>query len=379
METLKNFVKLQQEELNIAEIMELVTFPNCGAISNFIGITRDNFENKKVIKLEYEAYESMALKEMTNICNKIRSQWDVEGIAIYHRIGEVPISKASVVIAVSSSHRKESLRAVEYAINMLKASVPIWKKEIYEIGEPQWKQNKEFVKVEEAQMASDINEKESNEDVIDPNLVQIQANSEELNRRIKSFISRKRQHVNTVNVQEFCRHSEENDNKNSCARVDAILIRRKDSRSHIKVHRVLNEWGPQTIDQSILRKSITNNTNFNVSGSFPILDDRISDTERMIGINKPVPKDIYERLKNIEDRILYIESISPEYKDFWIIENARNLYVLRLWKQCSLPFWHYVNGGGLIGLGGVAVTAIVTTLRHITEKRSENPIYPHSS
>ncbi|KYN04434.1 Molybdopterin synthase catalytic subunit [Cyphomyrmex costatus] len=339
METLKNFVKLQQEELNIAEIMELVTFPNCGAISNFIGITRDNFENKKVIKLEYEAYESMALKEMTNICNKIRSQWDVEGIAIYHRIGEVPISKASVVIAVSSSHRKESLRAVEYAINMLKASVPIWKKEIYEIGEPQWKQNKEckwmnninyyrlkfenvakstVVKVEEAQMASDINEKESNEDVIDPNLVQIQANSEELNRRIKSFISRKRQHVNTVNVQEFCRHSEENDNKNSCARVDAILIRRKDSRSHIKVHRVLNEWGPQTIDQSILRKSITNNTNFNVSGSFPILDDRISDTERMIGINKPVPKDIYERLKNIEDRILYIESISPEYKDFWM-------------------------------------------------------------
>lgn len=83
------------------------------------------------------------------------------------------------------------------------------------------------------------------------------------------------------------------------------------------VHRVLNEWGPQTIDQSILRKPITNNTSFNVSNSFPILDERISVTERMIGINKPVPKDIYERLKNIEDRILYLESISPEYKDFW--------------------------------------------------------------
>lgn len=102
-----------------------------------------HIEISQVIKLEYETYESMALKEMTNICNKIRSQWDVEGIAIYHRIGEVPISKASVVIAVSSPHREESLRAVEYAIDMLKASVPIWKKEVYETGESEWKQNKE--------------------------------------------------------------------------------------------------------------------------------------------------------------------------------------------------------------------------------------------
>lgn len=85
----------------------------------------------------------MALKEMINICTKIRAQWNVEGIAIYHRIGEVPISKASVVIAVSSPHREESLKAVEYAINTLKTLVPIWKKEVYEIGETQWKENKE--------------------------------------------------------------------------------------------------------------------------------------------------------------------------------------------------------------------------------------------
>ncbi|XP_036143512.1 uncharacterized protein LOC105833808 isoform X5 [Monomorium pharaonis] len=238
MEVSKNFVKLQQEELNVSEIMRLVTFPNCGAISSFIGITRDNFEDKKVIKLEYEAYESMALKEMSNICDKIRLQWNVEGIAIYHRIGNVPISKASVVIAVSSPHREESLKAVEYAINTLKASVPIWKKEIYEIGESQWKQNKECkwtntLKKEDVQTA--INEIVSNKDVIDANLIQVRANSEELNRRIESFIKRKRQQVNTMNVQEFCRYSEKsNDNENSCARVDAILIRRKDSKSHVK-------------------------------------------------------------------------------------------------------------------------------------------------
>jgi len=326
----KNFIKLQQEELNVTEIMELVTFPNCGAISNFIGITRDNFENKKVIKLEYEAYESMALKEMTNICDKIRSQWDVEGIAIYHRIGEVPISKASVVIAVSSPHREESMKAVEYAINMLKALVPIWKKEVYETGKPQWKQNKEckwtnILKKEDVQTTANIREKVLNKDAIDPNLVQIRASSEELNHRIESFIERKRQQINTVNIQEFCRHSEKSDkNEYSCARVDAILIRRKDSKSHVKVHRVLNVWGPQTIDQSILRKSVTNNTSSSASNCFPILDNRISATENMIGINKPVPKDIYERLKNIEDRILCLESISPEYKEFWITENINN-------------------------------------------------------
>ncbi|XP_050461333.1 molybdopterin synthase catalytic subunit [Cataglyphis hispanica] len=330
METSKNFVKLQQEELNIAEIIDLVTFPNCGAISNFIGITRDYFENKKVVRLEYEAYESMALKEMINICTKIRAQWNVEGIAIYHRIGEVPISKASVVIAVSSPHREESLKAVEYAINTLKTLVPIWKKEVYEIGETQWKENKECtwintLKSEDVKTTGNINEEISDKIVIDPNLIQIRANSEELNRRIKSFIERKRQQVNAVNVQEFCCHSERTDNQYSCARVDAILIRRKDSKSHVRVHRVLNTWGPQTIDQSILHKAVMNNTSYNNTNGFSVLDDRISAAECTIGINKPVPKNIYERLKNIEDRILYLESISPEYKKFWVTENITNL------------------------------------------------------
>ena len=80
---------------------------------------------------------------MKNICSKIRSQWNVYHIAIYHRLGEVPVSKASVVIAISSPHREESLKAIEYAINSLKASVPIWKKEVYDTQEVQWKENKE--------------------------------------------------------------------------------------------------------------------------------------------------------------------------------------------------------------------------------------------
>jgi len=82
------------------------------------------------------------------------------------------------------------------------------------------------------------------------------------------------------------------------------------------VHRVLNTWGPQTIDQSSLRRGLVNDTNS--INDFPILNERISASEHRMGINKPVPKDVYERLKNIEDRILHLESISPEYKQFWV-------------------------------------------------------------
>ena len=85
----------------------------------------------------------MAIKEMKNLCAKVRSQWEVDRIAIFHRLGEVPVSEASVVIAISSAHRKESLEAVSNAIDMLKASVPIWKKEIYAKEEAKWKENKE--------------------------------------------------------------------------------------------------------------------------------------------------------------------------------------------------------------------------------------------
>lgn len=143
MEDPKDIVKLQHEKLQINDIVESVASPCCGAISTFIGITRDNFDNKKVLKLEYEAYEPMALKELTDICRRVRSQWQVKHIAIHHRLGDVPVSEASVAIAVSSPHRQESLRAVEFTIEALKSKVPIWKKEVYEGDESTWKENKE--------------------------------------------------------------------------------------------------------------------------------------------------------------------------------------------------------------------------------------------
>jgi len=141
-----NFLKLTQNKLDIAEINDLVVHESCGGVSFFVGTTRDFFEEKKVVSLEYEAYEAMALQTLKNICEKMRFSWsDIKHIAIYHRLGVVPVKEASVVIGVSSPHRKTSLDAVQYAIEELKKSVPIWKKEQYSdsAGTSAWKENKE--------------------------------------------------------------------------------------------------------------------------------------------------------------------------------------------------------------------------------------------
>ena len=95
--------------LDVGAISSSVTDPCTGATSLFVGTTRDNFQGKKVVRLEYEAYEPMAKKEMAKLCKELRSRWSLHKIAIHHRLGLVKVTEASVIIAVSSPHRKESL------------------------------------------------------------------------------------------------------------------------------------------------------------------------------------------------------------------------------------------------------------------------------
>ncbi|XP_068693112.1 molybdopterin synthase catalytic subunit-like isoform X2 [Montipora capricornis] len=136
-------IVITPDHLHIDQVTEIVGSPSAGAVSIFVGTTRDNFEGKTVVRLEYEAYVPMARSEMRKICKQVREKWDVIKIAIFHRIGVVPIGEASVIVAVSSAHRKNSLEATHYCIDTLKATVPIWKKEVYEQGEPNWKENTE--------------------------------------------------------------------------------------------------------------------------------------------------------------------------------------------------------------------------------------------
>lgn len=140
-----NFIKLTHDVLNVDSITDKVTDETCGAVCIFVGTTRDNFDGKKVTKLEYEAYEPMAVSAIEKICSQIREKWpNIKHIVIYHRLGSVSIKEASIIVAISSPHRLAAFEATQYAMDNIKAFVPIWKKEYYsEDVSPEWKENKE--------------------------------------------------------------------------------------------------------------------------------------------------------------------------------------------------------------------------------------------
>ncbi len=107
-----------------------------GAVVTFDGTVRDHTKGRRVVTLQYEAYEPMAVKEMRRIGDEIRERWpEVERIGLIHRFGELQISESSVVIVITSPHRRVAFAACHYAIDRLKQTVPIWKKEVFEDGE----------------------------------------------------------------------------------------------------------------------------------------------------------------------------------------------------------------------------------------------------
>lgn len=120
-----------------------VSDPEAGAVSTFIGVTRNNTGKRKVKYLDYEAYESMALTKMEQIINEMRDQFDIKKAVMIHRLGKVAVEEASVLIAVSSAHRKAAIHACHFAIDRLKEIVPIWKKEVMEDASEEWIANGE--------------------------------------------------------------------------------------------------------------------------------------------------------------------------------------------------------------------------------------------
>ena len=106
-----------------------------GAIATFTGTVRSKSRGRRVHHLEYEAYAEMAEQVMAGLATVLKERYDVREIAIHHRVGRVEIGEASVVIAVSAAHRADALAACREAIDALKETVPLWKKEVYEGGE----------------------------------------------------------------------------------------------------------------------------------------------------------------------------------------------------------------------------------------------------
>ncbi|KAF7649159.1 hypothetical protein LDENG_00145810 [Lucifuga dentata] len=141
----RDVLTLSPDRLSVQEVVDAVSSTSCGAISVFIGTTRDDvLEGRKVIGLEYEAYELMVQSELSNLCAEIRQRWPaVMHICVHHRLGWVEVGEASVAIAISSPHRHDGQQAVQYCITKLKASAPIWKKEVYDTKDVSWKENAE--------------------------------------------------------------------------------------------------------------------------------------------------------------------------------------------------------------------------------------------
>ena len=128
-------IKITKDSLNPEEITNRVREDTNGAGLTFLGTTRDSFMGKKVISLEYEAYEDMAVKKLQEIALELQERWAIPDIAFYHRIGRVDVGDISLVVALGSPHREEAFAACKYAVDRLKEIVPIWKKEVYEGGE----------------------------------------------------------------------------------------------------------------------------------------------------------------------------------------------------------------------------------------------------
>jgi molybdopterin synthase catalytic subunit len=108
--------------------------PGDGALCLFVGVVRDENAGRKVLHLEYEAYEEMAMPLMLQIAADARTQWPVTDVRLVHRLGRLEIGDPSVAVAVASPHRAEAFAACRFAIDTLKARVPIWKKEYYADG-----------------------------------------------------------------------------------------------------------------------------------------------------------------------------------------------------------------------------------------------------
>ena len=120
---------------NAAELLAASKSPGDGAVVVFDGIVRNNSKGRATLYLDYEAYEPMALRKMREIAAEMRARFAVDRIALVHRLGRLQIGETSVLIVVSAGHRGAAFDACRFAIETLKRTVPIWKKEYFADGE----------------------------------------------------------------------------------------------------------------------------------------------------------------------------------------------------------------------------------------------------
>jgi molybdopterin synthase catalytic subunit len=127
--------RVTSEPLDSTLVAGIVSAAECGAVVTFVGLVRDHNAGRRVLWLDYEAYEPLALKAFSQIAREAAGRWPATQLAIHHRTGRVAIGEASVVLAAASAHRADAFAAARFAIERIKQIVPIWKHEHFEGGE----------------------------------------------------------------------------------------------------------------------------------------------------------------------------------------------------------------------------------------------------
>jgi MoaE-MoaD fusion protein len=127
--------EITREPIDITDLRARLLEGDSGAAVIFDGVVRNNTKGRRTLYLEYEGYTEMALKTMAQIGREVHEKWAINRFGVIHRLGRIEISESSIIIMVTSAHRKIAFEACHYAIDRLKKIVPIWKKEFFEDGE----------------------------------------------------------------------------------------------------------------------------------------------------------------------------------------------------------------------------------------------------
>ena len=128
-------IEITHDELDPKQITDSVADDGAGAVITFLGTTRDNTAGRNVRFLEYEAYRPMADQQLAKVAEEMSERWDLKAVAISPRLGRLAVGETSLVVAVSSAHRRDAYEASAFSIDRIKQIVPIWKKEFFEGGE----------------------------------------------------------------------------------------------------------------------------------------------------------------------------------------------------------------------------------------------------